>query len=70
MDPAWVTACIAGVGIAGQLAIGLKTSGARDEQLRAHEGRLGTVEVQVSKHSVKIAKCEALLSGQLNGSTE
>jgi hypothetical protein len=47
MDAAWVVAAISAAGVFGQLAIGMRNSGKRDQLIDAHQER-------INKHSAKI----------------
>jgi hypothetical protein len=66
IDPQWVIVAIAAGGIVGQLAIGQRNQGARDEKLTAHEARLNkhsskidAIEGNFAIHGERIARVEA-----------
>lgn len=68
MDASWVTAGVAAVGIAGQLAIGFKSSGARDERLRTQGREIRELKdssidhgKQIADHDRKIVRLETLV---------
>jgi hypothetical protein len=68
MDASWVTAGLAAIGIVGQLMIGFKNSGARDEKLRTlgremrEQKDLSTEHgKQIADHDRKIVRIETIL---------
>jgi hypothetical protein len=66
MDAAWVMVGIAAAGVLGQLFIGQRNQGARDEKIAAHEQRLNShssaikgLDRDIAKHGERIASVEA-----------
>jgi hypothetical protein len=68
MDASWVTAGIAALGIVGQLAIGMKNSGAADERSKTHGREIRELKdttkehgAQLADHAGKIVRIETIL---------
>lgn len=66
MDPAWVVVGVSTLGVLGQLWIGARSSGAREERMRAHGFRIKDLEdgqkgqgVKLVEHGERIARVEA-----------
>jgi hypothetical protein len=66
MDPAWVTAGVGVIAIVVTMAAGVRNSGAREQQLQAHETRLNKHSSELddlrkgqAAHGERIAAVEA-----------
>jgi hypothetical protein len=69
MNPSWVVALVSILGIVGQLWIGARNSGAREERMRAHGFRIKDLEdgqrnhgSKLQEHGERIARVETRLS--------
>jgi hypothetical protein len=70
MDATWVVAAISAAGVLGQLAIGMRNAGAREqlvsqhqERLNSHSRKISALEKDHASHGERIAKVEALVHG-------